>query len=94
MPKIDVLPVEFFTPVHNNAIARMPGRRFPGVIVQGDSLSILASLARDVARRASAASDPELQDDANELRDKLDELQEMYEKVLAEHGMELPYVKS
>jgi Family of unknown function (DUF6959) len=33
----------------NYAILRMPGRRFPGVVVQDDSLSILAYDAQEVA---------------------------------------------
>ena len=33
--------VELFTDGSNNAVVRMPGRQFPGVVVQGDSKETL-----------------------------------------------------
>jgi Family of unknown function (DUF6959) len=33
--------VELFTDPGNNAVVRLGGRRFPGVLIQGDTLSIL-----------------------------------------------------
>lgn len=32
---------ELFTDGGNNTVVRLPGRRFPGVLIQGDSVSIL-----------------------------------------------------
>jgi hypothetical protein len=39
---------ELFTDGGNNAVVRLPGRRFPGVLIQGDSLSILRSDVAEV----------------------------------------------
>ncbi|MFD9220210.1 DUF6959 family protein [Streptomyces sp. NPDC060064] len=40
---MDRLVAELFTEGGNDAMVRLPGRRFPGVLIQGDSLSILRS---------------------------------------------------
>ncbi|MFE9967575.1 hypothetical protein OG894_38555 [Streptomyces sp. NBC_01724] len=39
---------ELFTDSGNNAVVRLPGGRFPGVLIQGDSLSILRSDVAEV----------------------------------------------
>lgn len=36
-----VEPVEIYSDLSNGAIMRHPGRRFPGVLIQGDSLYLL-----------------------------------------------------
>nr|WP_251829139.1 hypothetical protein [Streptomyces sp. ATCC 21386] len=41
---------ELFTDPGNDAVVRLPPRRFPGVLIQGDSLSIIrADVAEIVA---------------------------------------------
>lgn len=40
--------VELFTDGGNDAVLRMPGRQFPGVLVQGDSLHVLRSDVAEV----------------------------------------------
>jgi hypothetical protein len=44
---------ELFTDGGNDAVVRMPGRRFPGVLMQGDSLHIPRG---DVAEVAEACA--------------------------------------
>jgi len=46
--------VELFADGGNNAVVRLPGRTFPGVLIQGDSLS---SLRAEVASRRGMAHD-------------------------------------
>jgi hypothetical protein len=41
----------------NSAVVRVPGRRFPGVVIQGDSLSILFDLAMYVTEHLPASAD-------------------------------------
>ena len=50
--------VELFTDGGNNAVVRMPGRRSPGVVVQGDSLSVIRGAVADIrdACRAEGAA--------------------------------------
>ncbi|MFI6277329.1 DUF6959 family protein [Streptomyces sp. NPDC050988] len=43
---------ELFTDGGNDAVVRLPGRRFPGVPIQGDSLHILRS---DMAEAGESA---------------------------------------
>jgi len=85
--------VEVFAEASNYAIVRMPGRQFPGCVVQGDSLSILCGLARSDHRSVARLGDDELTDDAAELLSLLEDRLKHYEQVLAEHKIELPYVK-
>ena len=55
---VEIVEVELFTAPGNNAIVRMPGRAFPAVLVQGDTLSIVrehvAGAARLLASRNGA----------------------------------------
>ncbi|WP_442810279.1 MULTISPECIES: DUF6959 family protein [unclassified Streptomyces] len=39
---------ELFTDGGNNAVVRLPPRRFPGVLIQGDSLSVIHSEVAEV----------------------------------------------
>jgi hypothetical protein len=45
-------PVEIYSDASNAAVMRHPGRRFPGVLLQGDTLSILVRQAASVAEQA------------------------------------------
>jgi hypothetical protein len=91
---METIETEVFSQASNRAIIRMPGRRFPGCVIQGDSLSILADLAESVYERVKESSDEELVDEAAELKDLLLGYLLHYETVLEEHGLELPYPRS
>lgn len=70
---------------------RHPERRFPGVLVQGDSLYALCVRADD----ACAAAKGQLGDDAygelNQLRNALWGYLNHYKSVLGEHQISLPF---
>ncbi|TVT33087.1 hypothetical protein FNH05_27375 [Amycolatopsis rhizosphaerae] len=87
--------VDLFTDQGNCAIVRLPARQFPGVLVQGDSLSILEADARQLANRLAALDDTlldhELIDQAQDLADELSGLLKHYETTLQRHGIPLPY---
>src|SRR3954471_519641 len=85
--------VEAYSQGVNGWIVRTPGRQFPAVVIQGDSLSILFSLAQSVLERARQCScaDDELTEEAEELRDHLWGRLHHYEEVLREHELALPY---
>lgn len=78
----------------NAAVVRVPGRQFPGVVIQGDSLSILLERATDVVERLPATGDEELRGAAGELAAKLAAYVEVYEAVLGARGVGLPYARS
>jgi hypothetical protein len=86
-------PVEIYDDTSNFAILRHPGRRFPGSLIQGDSLSILVGEARWLLKRVSKSEDRTLVAAAREHLQNLQARLEHYEKVLAEHDIELPYAK-
>lgn len=81
--------VEILSDQTNAAVMRHPGRHFPGVLVQGDSLSTLCHMADDVCRVLGRSS-PAFED-ANELRNALQAYLSHYKSVLAEHNLPLPF---
>jgi hypothetical protein len=79
-----------YSAASNLAVIEVPGRRFPGSVIQGDSLMILCNLAGSVHRRAVQTADQELIDEAGELLELLQERLRHYEATLEQHGIELP----
>lgn len=81
--------VEIYSDQTNAAVLRHPGRRFPGVLVQGDTLHTLCFRA-DLACREVDRSSPAY-DDINEVRNALWGLLSHYKVVLREHEIPLPF---
>jgi len=81
--------VEIYSDATNAAVLRHPGRRYPGLLVQGDSLHLLCSHAdaacREIGRGAAGF------DEANTLRNALQGYLGHYKAVLAHHGIDLPF---
>ena len=88
---MEVKQLEVFSESSNYGIVRMPGRSFPGCVVQGDSLSILCGLALSIAKRAEKVADADFRDEVAELVDLLLDRLRHYEQVLANHELPLPY---
>ena len=87
--------LEVYSPATNAAVIRPPGRRFPGMVVQGDTLSLLCDAALDVAARLRQLG---VQDEAclSATKDLIDGLVGRilhYQDVLDAHNIELPYAK-
>ncbi len=83
--------VELFTDGSNNAVVQMPGRNFPGVLIQGDSLSVIrADVAniRDACRTEGATEALEL---AEFLLEDLDAIMLRYTGALERHGLRKPF---
>ena len=72
-----------------NAVLRHPGRAFPGVLVQADSLHARCQRA-DMACRAIGQGAPGY-DAVNDLRNALWSYLNHYKATLVEHGMTLPF---
>ena len=85
--------LEVFSETSNLAIVRMPGRNFPGCVIQGDSLSNLLNDVQKILLHAEVSGDAELialtKDVFRAISGRLDH----YEAVLHEHGIPLPYVR-
>ena len=85
--------LEVFSNASNAAVVRVGGRRFPGLVVQGDTLH---GLRGDVVYIAgligeAAGRDEELHYSLLILREKLDGMLAHYESVLEAHDLPLPY---
>jgi hypothetical protein len=65
---------ELFTDGSNDAVVRLPGRRFAGVLVQGDSLHILRSDVAEVVAACERGDADEARDSASLLLADLDAL--------------------
>ncbi|MFB7369621.1 hypothetical protein ACFC0D_07255 [Streptomyces sp. NPDC056222] len=83
---------ELFTDGGNNAVVRLPSRRFPGVLIQGDSLAILRSSFAEVVEAFDQGDVAEARDSAGFLLADLDDLLARYSAALESHGIPLPYV--
>ena len=86
-------PIEIYSDASNAAVMRYPGRRFAGVLVQGDTLSNLVAQAATVAERADGL-DEDARDELDGLLEKLRDLLGHYEETLLRHGLDLPYNRS
>ena len=83
--------IEVYSDASNAAVMRHPGRRFPGVLVQGDTLHTLWARADDAFRAARGVLNEDALSDLEDLRDHLRGLVEHYTSVLTEHGLTLPF---
>ena len=88
-----VEPVEIYSDATNNAVIRHPGRRFPGVLVQGDSLYALCRNIDDICAKTRAALDQETFQELNEFRNGLWVRLNHYKSVLVDHGIAMPFVE-
>lgn len=88
MRKIEV---ETFADATNATIVRLPGRKFPGIVIQGDSLKILSDCANVILRLSRELPSDGLVDAAEELVGLLDGYRKAYEEALHQHQHPLPY---
>lgn len=85
--------LEVYSTDINYAVIKPPGRRFPGAVIQGDSLGILCRNALRIVKHVESgdtASDEflgEIEELANALIDRMLH----YQSVLEHHGLDLPY---
>jgi len=88
--------VESYSQAVNSWVIRTPGRKFPALVIQGDSYSQLFDLAQSIVERTrlNPSADPELLGEAEELRDMIWGKLHNYELTLQENGFTLPYVRN
>jgi hypothetical protein len=77
--------VEIYSDASNRAVMRHPGRKFPGLLVQGDTLYSLCLQADAACHEAGAGAE------LNDLRNKLWNLLNHYKSVLDEHKIPIPF---
>jgi hypothetical protein len=84
--------VEVFSGAVNSVVLRVPGRKFPGLLIQGDTFSTFYAMAKKICDLAKFEGAVELMDLSQQLEDDLGSRLRDYEQVLVTHGIDLPYV--
>ena len=83
--------VEIYSDAPNAAVMRHPGRKFPGVLIQGDTLNSMCRLLGSAATHARSKLDADIFDELDEVRRRLQSLLTHYKAVLGEHHLPLPF---
>jgi len=83
--------IEIYSDKSNAVVLRHPERKFPGVLIQGDSLYALCRQADEVCTSSRLLSGEDAYEELNELRNKLWGYLTHYKCVLAEHQLPLPF---
>ena len=83
--------VEIFSDTTNQAVMKHPGRNYPGLLMQGDTLYSICRDLDDVCREIKNGNTNEAFEELNELRNSMWERLNHYKVVLGEHGIELPF---
>lgn len=79
------------TGAQNYAVLRLPGRRFPGVLVQGDSLSILTAEVQQALALLRAGDTAGAEEELAYVANHLSGLLDGYIRVLDAAGTPLPF---
>lgn len=82
---------ELFTDAGNDAVVRLPGRRFPGVLVQGDTLGILVADVAELVGLCAVGDLEEVRQAASLLQEELGAKLERYTDALDAHGEQRPF---
>ena len=77
--------------IPNSAIVQLPGRRFPGIVMQGDTLSNVFDSARHLLAEFKRQQDQERFYETLMFAEQLQAHLLHYEETLERHGMQLPY---
>jgi hypothetical protein len=72
----------------NIAVVQLPTRNFPGIVLQGDTVSTFLRAIDDIRNNCS---DPEAMAAADELDEKIRTALRFYEDVLDGEGIKIPY---
>jgi hypothetical protein len=83
--------VEVFSDQSNAAVMRHPGRKYPGLLVQGDTLHSLCAAAESCCKQLHDSLNEDASARMVELRDHLRSLVNHYKAVLGEHKIPLPF---
>lgn len=83
--------LEIYSRKTNSAIVRMPERKFPGVVIQGDILSNMFNIAMKIIENMEQGNRENAFFWAVQHAKMLEAHILHYENVLSEHGLRLPY---
>ncbi|RFU87971.1 hypothetical protein DY218_04240 [Streptomyces triticagri] len=75
----------------NYTTIRIPGRAFPALAIQGDSLKLLQLAVSELGAELSRGNLDEATYAMNEVRNSLEDMVAVYEEACLRAGQELPY---
>jgi hypothetical protein len=88
---MEYMELEVYSQSIDRGIVRMPSQSFPGLVLQGETLSSLLRLAKLVYAKLPDTADTELTDTSRELVESIEKLVLHYEATLGKHKIPLPY---
>lgn len=87
--------IEIFSENINAPVLKLPFRKFPGILIQGDTLKNLSVIAEEIADLCCKKNkNEELKELSIFLSDQLQNFVNIYEKTLKSSGLALPYTKT
>lgn len=89
---IKQIEIEMLSDTVNCPVIRIPGRKFPGVVLQGDSLKALFDAAVELSLLCKEKGE-DISISAVELKDRLACFVDAYEIAMDTHQLQLPYLK-
>ena len=88
---MEYIELEVYSQSINRGVIRMPSQNFPGLLLQGETLSTLSKLAGSIHEHAKKTVDTELIEASQELSVNLQKLITHFEATLTKHNIPLPY---
>ena len=88
---MEYMELEVYSQSIDRGVIRMPSQSFPGLLLQGETLSSLLKLAKVAREKSQNTSDTELIDTSRELVETIQKLVAHYESTLNRHNIPLPY---
>jgi hypothetical protein len=85
---MDHIPMDVYAIDGNVAVVKLPSRRFPGILVQGDTMRMLADLVQEALDADDRAASQQVLSEAYDL---IGDLLSVYENALRNAGERLPY---
>lgn len=83
--------MELLSETPNSIVVRYPGRKFPGIILQGDSLASILSMVKEIRKGAQPLVREETVDTMEILEKQLTDYLKIYESTLVAYGIRKPY---
>lgn len=83
--------VECLSDESNYVVLKTPGRNFPGMVLQGDTLRSLLRTAQRVEKLLAGGNAGEAMGELEDLRISLQDRCSYYEQVIEAEGYSLPY---
>lgn len=83
--------LELFGQEVNAPVIRMPSRKYPGILVQGDSLHNMLSLIKGTEAALATGNVEEAKDTLQEVREMISGYDAAYRNALTENGVPLPF---